>query len=82
MGLLCITTNIAGINEIIEHGENGSVIEPKDENALYVEKENWYNIPLLVQQMAQDARRMIVERYECHKVWDYYFNLYCSFILN
>lgn len=67
---------------MIVHGENGSIIEPKDENALYVEMENWYNNPLLVQQMAKNARKMIVERYECHKVWDNYFKLYCSLVLD
>ena len=80
MGLPCITTNITGCNEIIVPGENGSVVEPKDENALYQEMLMWYDNPSRVQQMAQNARRMIIERYECHKVWDNYFEFYKSLI--
>ncbi len=78
MGLPCITTNITGCNEIIVHGENGSIIEPKDEKALFDEMEEYYSNPIKVENMAQRARRMVVERYECHKVWNQYYDFYQS----
>ena len=81
MGLPCISTNITGCNEIIVPGENGSIVEPHDENALYEEMKSWCSNPALVQQMAQNARRMIEERYECHKVWENYYNLYNSLVV-
>ena len=81
MGLPCISTNITGCNEIIVPGENGSIVEPHDENALYEEMKSWCSNPALVQQMAQNARRMVEERYECHKVWENYYNLYNSLVV-
>lgn len=78
MGLPCITTNITGCNEIIAPGENGSIVEPRDADALYIEMKKWYNNPELVKSMALNARRMVEERYECHKVWENYYNLYKS----
>lgn len=78
MGLPCITTNITGCNEIIVPNENGSIVEPQDENALFEEMMKWLDNPVFVQHMAQNARRMVEERYECHKVWKQYFEYYQS----
>lgn len=78
MGLPCITTNITGCNEIIVPGENGSIVEPQDENALYAEMKRWLDNPAMVRCMAKKARNMVLERYECHKVWKQYFDYYQS----
>lgn len=76
MGLPCITTNITGCNEIIVQGENGSIIEPKNEIALYEEMMRWYDSPEIVNRMAENARTMVIDRFECHKVWKQYFDFY------
>lgn len=79
MGLPCITTNITGCNEIIIPGENGAIVEPRDEDALYEEMKKWLENPDLVSEMAGKARKLVEDRYECHKVWNLYFDTYKSF---
>lgn len=76
MGLPCITTDITGCNEIIVQGENGSIIEARSEKALYLEMKRWAENPDMVAKMSANARKMVKERYECHKVWDAYYNEY------
>ena len=78
MGLPCITTNITGCNEIVVSGENGTIIEPRNQQKLYLEMKMWVDNPSFVKKMAQNARKMVEERYECHKVWNNYFNFYKS----
>ena len=70
MGLPSIVSNINGCNEIIVKGENGLIIPPKDEKSLYdamltfMEDEDFYA------KLKQNARSMIVERYEQKVVWE------------
>ena len=78
MGLPCITTNITGCNEIIIPGENGAIVEPRDEEALYEEMKRWLENPDIVSEMAGKARKLVEDRYECHKVWNLYFDTYKS----
>lgn len=78
MGLPCITTNITGCNEIIIPGENGAIVEPRDEEALYKEMEKWVENPDIVKTMAAKSRKMVEDRYECHKVWEEYYKFYTS----
>lgn len=71
MGLPSIVTDINGCNEIIIEGENGMIIPPKDENALYKAMKYFVNHQNdKVREMAMNARPMIAERYEQHKVWE------------
>lgn len=78
MGLPCITTNITGCNEIIIPGENGAIVEPRNEEALYEEMKKWLESPDVVKAMAANSRKMVEDRYECHKVWNLYFDTYKS----
>ncbi len=78
MGLPCITTNITGCNEIIIPGENGAIVEPRDEEALYKEMKKWVENPDIVKTMAAKSRKMVEDRYECHKVWEEYYKFYTS----
>lgn len=78
MGLPCITTNITGCNEIIFPGENGAIVEPRSEEALYEEMNKWLENPEFVREMAGKARKLVEDRYECHKVWNLYFDKYKS----
>lgn len=70
MGLPSIVTNINGCNEIIIEGENGLIIPTKDEKALCeamlkcMEDEEFYSF------LKQNARTMIVQRYEQKVVWE------------
>lgn len=78
MGLPCITTNITGCNEIIIPGENGAIVEPRDEEALYKEMKKWVEHLDIVKTMAAKSRKMVEDRYECHKVWEEYYKFYTS----
>lgn len=78
MGLPCITTNITGCNEIIVSGENGIIIEPRDQEELYLVMKKWIENPSEIKKMADNARRMVEERFECHEVWNRYWKFYKS----
>lgn len=71
MGLPSIVTDINGCNEIVKEGINGKIIPPRDEQALY-EAMKWFyeHRDDEVKKMAKNARPMIAERYEQHKVWE------------
>lgn len=71
MGLPSIVTDINGCNEIVKEGVNGKIIPPRDEQILY-EAMKWFyeHRDDEVKIMAENARPMIAERYEQHKVWE------------
>lgn len=70
MELPAIVSNINGCNEIIMEGQNGTIIPPKDTEALchamkkMMSDKDYYN------SLKENARKMIVERYEQHAVWE------------
>jgi glycosyltransferase involved in cell wall biosynthesis len=69
MGLPSIVTNINGCNEIIIEGQNGTIIPVKDSNAIYeamnkMVLDNYYR-----EKLQQNARPMIISRYEQQVVW-------------
>lgn len=70
MELPSIVSNINGCNEIIEEGENGWIIPVKDENAIFKVMLNCFNNTEQFNYAKENARRLILERYEQKKVWD------------
>lgn len=70
MGLPSIVTDINGCNEIILPNENGMIIPPKDEEALYQAMEIFLLHPEEVQRMAGKARPLIASRYDQKIVWE------------
>jgi glycosyltransferase involved in cell wall biosynthesis len=70
MGLPSIVTNINGCNEIIEDGINGTLILPKSTEDLYkamlrmVSDLQWRN------NLAANARNMIISRYDQQLFWN------------
>lgn len=70
MELPCIVTDINGCNEIIANEKNGLIIPPKNEQALadamieLLENDEKRNL------LAQNARPMIVERYDQLTLWE------------
>lgn len=70
MGLPSIVTNINGCNEIITERQNGIIIPVKNSETLYKAMEKMEdNDPFRVK-LEQQAREMIVSRYEQQFVWD------------
>jgi glycosyltransferase involved in cell wall biosynthesis len=70
MGLATIATNINGCNEIIEHQKNGILIRPKDVNALSAAMKIVMLDTSLRTHLQQNARAMIVSRFEQIIVWE------------
>ena len=64
MGVPCIVTDINGSREIIREGVNGVIIPSKDEQALYDAMLRMMTDNEARQHMADNARRMIVERFD------------------
>lgn len=70
MGLPSIVTDINGCNEIIIDGQNGVIVPPRDEDALYLSMKHFVEEPAEVERMARNARPLIVSRYDRQMVWN------------
>jgi glycosyltransferase involved in cell wall biosynthesis len=70
MGIPSIVTNINGCNEIIEDQVNGLIIPVKDTVALEIAMKRLMNDAEGYRKMQQNARPLIVSRYEQQVVWD------------
>ncbi len=64
MGLPSIVTDINGSREIIIEGKNGTIIPPRDEEALFRAMRHWVTHREEVAQMAAEARPLVASRYE------------------
>lgn len=62
-GVPLIATNINGCNEIITHGENGALINAKDEISLYGEVEKFILDKIYYNHIKSNVRKSIVDRY-------------------
>lgn len=64
MGLPSIVTNINGSREIINEGENGMIVPPKDAEALFQAMMKMMRDKSNRERMAGNARKMIADRFE------------------
>lgn len=64
MGLPQVVTDINGANEIIIEGENGTIVPPRDSDALYIAMRRVISDAGVRKRMAANARDMIASRYE------------------
>lgn len=64
MDLPSIVTDINGSREIVENGENGLIVPPRDEQALYEAMKWMKENPDERRKMAEKARLMVANRYE------------------
>lgn len=76
MGVPSITTDIIGCNEIIVPGCNGDIVEPRNAEQLYRKMRDWVLCPEMVAVMTENARQMVKERFERHRVWALYLEEY------
>ena len=65
-----IVTDINGCNEIIEHGKNGLIIPVKNAEALKLAMKKVFTDRGLYLSLKENARRMILERYDQNKFWN------------
>ena len=70
MGLPCIVTDINGCNEIIQEGINGCIIPTKNISALSQAMQQMIDNPTVREKLADNARPLIVSRYEQALVWE------------
>jgi len=69
MGLPSIVSDINGCNEIIIDGTNGVIVPPKDKNALKEKIKLLIEDTKLREKLKNNARKMIISRYEQQIVW-------------
>lgn len=79
MSLPSIVSNINGCNEIIIEGENGTIIPVKDQNALLNAMKIVAQNDIVIQKYTQNARPLIISRYEQNVVWDAVLKEYRTF---
>lgn len=82
MDLPAIVTDINGANEIIKDGQNGIIIPPKDEEALYNAMTSFIEDPQRISLMASKARDMVRTRYSQQDVWNALHERYEKMLLN
>jgi glycosyltransferase involved in cell wall biosynthesis len=71
MGIPSIVTNINGCNEIITHNENGLIVEPKDEEALYKAMKRYLEDKELSQKLSLNSRKGIIQKYDREVFYQY-----------
>ncbi len=69
MGLPSIVSDINGCNEIVKTEKNGMIIPPKNTGALYASMQEMYQNRPLRETFSENARAMIVERYDQKVMW-------------
>lgn len=69
-GIVMIATDINGCNEVIIHGENGLLIEPKNTRHLIETIQKLLREPDLYTSLKQNARQSILNRYDQHAYWN------------
>jgi glycosyltransferase involved in cell wall biosynthesis len=63
-GIACVGTATGGTSEIIDHGENGFLIQPGDTNALARILEAWKNDPGAFKEFGVKARQKMERKYD------------------
>ena len=80
MNLPCIVTDINGCNEIITNKINGLIIPIKNIQALFDAMKKTIDNEKLFQKMNDNARLLILFRYEQNVVWDALLKEYDKFL--
>ncbi|MGH2665065.1 glycosyltransferase family 4 protein [Flavobacterium sp.] len=76
MGLPSVVSDINGCNEIVIEGKNGIIIPVKNSDAIYTAMKTIICEKELMYSMKQNARPMIVSRFEQKVVWEAILNEY------
>ncbi len=64
--LVCVSTNVSGIPELLEDGANGLVVAPEDPQALAVALESAIRNPALRHRLGEAAERRVREHFDYH----------------
>ena len=82
MELPAIVTDINGANEIIINEQNGIIIPPKNEEALFKAMVSFIEEPQRISSMAAKAREMVCTRFSQQDVWNALLERYRKMLLN
>ncbi len=82
MELPCIVTNINGCNEIIEDNKNGLIVEPKNEEELYLAMKKVLEDKNLLKKLSENSRNNIVKKYDRKEFFKYLLKEYEEVILD
>lgn len=82
MGIPSIVTDINGSREIIIDGQNGIIIPPRDQDALYKAMKRFVEHPDEVKELAAQTRQLIASRYEQHYVRQCLYDFYHEILNN
>ena len=69
MGVLSISSNIIGCNEIIINKYNGLLIPPKSTTNLISAMETLVENPKLIKQMSNVTRQYVIDKFEQNNLW-------------
>ncbi len=76
MSVPVIASNIIGCNEIVIHGKNGELVEPKNVDCLFDVMQKWIKKTEYVKELSLNARDLVVDRYSHKKVWSALLDVY------
>jgi glycosyltransferase involved in cell wall biosynthesis len=65
----CIVSDINGCNELVQSGESGWLVRPKDVAALRVAMQDAYQRPDLREKFATTLRKRVTENYDRSVIW-------------
>jgi glycosyltransferase involved in cell wall biosynthesis len=75
-----ILSDINGCNELVQHGHNGLLVPPKDEEALYAAMYKVRTDPELRGKLAGNSRSFIEENFRKEHIWELLNGEYRSFL--
>ncbi|NLS16419.1 glycosyltransferase family 4 protein [Rhizobium sp. P40RR-XXII] len=64
--LVCVSTNVSGVPELLEDGENGLVVPSEDPQALAAALESAIRNPVLRHKLGEAAERRVREHFDYH----------------
>lgn len=75
-GLACVATSVSGSEDIIQHGQNGLLVEPEDYEGMAQALLTLLHDPELVQRYGQAARVITEKHYSLEHITNMYIELY------
>lgn len=76
MGLPCIVTDVNGCNEVISHGVNGFLVQPKDAAALEKAMLHFVKNKSLAKDLGSSTRQIIIDKFSNDAIWEATLQMY------
>jgi glycosyltransferase involved in cell wall biosynthesis len=79
-GLACVATRVSGSEDMIQHGINGLLVEPEDDEGMAQALLTLLCDSALAERYGQAAREAVEQRYAFERIMDTYVELYRSLV--